>query len=100
LNGKLCLSRVVGRSATVALLSGTRYTPTMTRLLDQALRALADLPEAEQDALAVAILAEVKGDETWEQQFGASAAQLERLADEAMSEHREGRSQPLDPDTL
>jgi hypothetical protein len=72
----------------------------MTKLLDQALRAVAALPEAEQDALAVAILAEVKGDESWDRQFGASATQLEHLADEAIAEHRQGRSQPLDPDTL
>lgn len=72
----------------------------MTKLLDQALRAVAELPEAEQDALAVAILAEVKGDESWDRQFGDSATQLERLADEAIAEHRQGRSQPLDPDSL
>ncbi|MEO7085157.1 MAG: hypothetical protein ABI442_02005 [Gemmatimonadaceae bacterium] len=72
----------------------------MTKLLDQALRAVSKLPDAEQDALAVAILAEVTGEANWDRQFKASAAELERLADEAIGEHRHGRSQPLDPETL
>ncbi len=72
----------------------------MTKLMEQALRAVAELPEAEQDALAVSILAEVKGEEAWDRQFQDSARQLEHLADEALSEHGEGRSTPLDPDAL
>lgn len=72
----------------------------MTKLLDQALRAVAELPDAEQDALAVAILAEVKGGDGWDSQFAISADQLERLAEEALGEHRAGRSHPLDPDAL
>jgi acyl-CoA reductase-like NAD-dependent aldehyde dehydrogenase len=87
-------------SAAVASSAAGGYTPTMTKLLDQALRAVAELPEAEQDALAAAILAEVKGDESWDRQFSESATHLERLADEAIVEHRQGRSQPLDPDAL
>ena len=84
----------------MAALVAVRYTPRMTKLLEQALRAVAELPEAEQDALAAAILAEVNGDASWDRQFGDSATQLERLADDAITEHRQGRSEPLDPDTL
>jgi hypothetical protein len=72
----------------------------MTKLLEQALRAVADLPDAEQDALATAILAEVQGEEEWDRRFGASTGDLAHLADEALAEHRGRRSQPLDPDAL
>ena len=72
----------------------------MTKLLEEALRAVAQLPDAEQDALAVAIMAEVAGDVSWDERFRASADALVRLADEAISEHRAGRSEPLDPDAL
>ena len=72
----------------------------MTKLLEQALRAVAELPDAEQDALATAILAEVQGEHEWDRRFVASAGDLERLADDALAEHRQGRSQPLDPDAL
>lgn len=80
--------------------SSSGYTSGMTKLLDQALRAVAELSDAEQDVLAAAILAEVTGEETWDRQFQSSADALERLADEALVEHRQGRSQPLDPDAL
>ena len=72
----------------------------MTKLLEEALRAVAKLPDAEQDALASAILAEVAGDAAWGDRFRASADELEHLANEAIEEHRQGRSQPLDPDAL
>jgi hypothetical protein len=47
----------------------------MTKALQDAFKEAATLPEAEQDQLAA-------------------------LADEALAEHRSGRSLPLDPDTL
>ena len=84
----------------MALFATFGYTPNMTKLLEEALRAVAEWSDAEQDALAAAILAEVAGDAEWDAQFHASAPALARLADEALSEHRQGRSQPLDPDTL
>lgn len=76
------------------------YTPSMTKLLEEALRAVSQLPDAEQDALASAILAEVAGDAAWDDRFRASASELERLADDAIEEHRRGQSRPLDPDNL
>ena len=51
------------------------------------------LPEAEQDALAEAIRSEVMGDEDWERSFADSTDALERLADEAIAEHRAARTQ-------
>lgn len=65
----------------------------MTKALEQAFREASKLPEAEQDALAEAIRSEVMGDEDWERSFASSTDALERLADEAIAEHRAGRTQ-------
>ena len=69
----------------------------MTKALEQAFREASKLPEAEQDALAEAIRSEITSDEDWEMSFAGSADLLEQLADEAVSEHRSGRTQPVDP---
>ncbi len=69
----------------------------MTKALEQAFREASKLPEAEQDALAEAIRAEIAAEEDWERSFMESRDVLEQLADEAISEHRAGRTQPLDP---
>jgi hypothetical protein len=67
----------------------------MTKALEQAFREASKLPEAEQDALAEAIRSEVLGDDEWEQSFANSPDDLEKLADEAIAEHRAGRTQPI-----
>jgi hypothetical protein len=72
----------------------------MTKALDEAFKEAAKLPPPKQDALAQAILSELRGDEQWDELFAQSRDVLERLADEAMEEHRAGRTQPLDPDRL
>ena len=72
----------------------------MTSLLEKAFRAASKLPAAEQDALAAAILSEVEAEAQWEARMRATPTALEALADEAITEHRAGRSKPLDPDEL
>lgn len=73
----------------------------MTRRLEEAFRALAKLPPAEQDALADVILAEVAGaDAAWDQRFAHSTETLGNLADEALAEHRRGETRRLDPEQL
>jgi hypothetical protein len=67
----------------------------MTKALERAFREASKLPETEQDALAEAIRNEVLGDDEWERSFSTSARALEELADEAIAEHRAGRTQPL-----
>jgi len=67
----------------------------MTKALEQAFREASKLPETEQDALAEAIRSEVLGDAEWERSFSASSEALEDLANEAITEHRAGRTQPL-----
>jgi hypothetical protein len=72
----------------------------MTRLLEQAIAAVSKLPEAEQDALARALLEEIGADERWDARFAQSGESLADLADEALAEHRASRTRPLDPDAL
>lgn len=72
----------------------------MTKALEKAFQAASRLPASEQDVLAEAILAELQTEEEWERLLASSSDVLERLADEALEEHRAGRTQPLDPDKL
>ena len=67
----------------------------MTKALERAFREASKLSEAEQDALAEAIRNEVQGEDEWERSFAGSSDALEGLADEAIAEHRSGRTQPL-----
>ena len=73
----------------------------MTKLLADAFKAASLLPKEEQDAIAIAVLAEVGGsDDEWDDRFAQSRSTIERLADEALAAHRRGESKPLDPDEL
>lgn len=67
----------------------------MTQLLDQAFRELAKLPPSEQDSLAAALLAELASEKRWTELFGQSQDLLGKLADEALAEHRAGKTQPM-----
>ncbi len=72
----------------------------MTRNLKKAFEVASRLPPKDQDELAAAILEELAADARWEALLGASGDQLQRLAQEALEEHRAGRSEALDPDRL
>ena len=72
----------------------------MTNKLKEAFEAASKLPPADQDALASAILEEVKVEGLWDAAFAKTGGALERLADEASREHRAGRTRPLQPDEL
>lgn len=72
----------------------------MTKLLEQAFAEAAKLPEDDQDALAQAVLAELASERRWDELFAVSADVLSELAEEALAEHRAGRTKPLDPDAL
>jgi len=67
----------------------------MTQLLEQALSAVAKLPPSEQDALAAILLEELASEEKWGALFAKSQDPLGRLAEEALAEHRAGKSVPL-----
>jgi len=58
------------------------------------------LPPEEQNQFAAWILEELHSEERWSQLFADSNDVLENLADEALAEHKEKKTQRLDPDNL
>jgi hypothetical protein len=72
----------------------------MTKALQDVFKEAEKLPEAEQEQLAAAIRAELEAETVWESLLAASTKALEAFADEALAEHRAGRTLPLDPDKL
>ena len=67
----------------------------MTKLLEEAIAALAQLPESEQDGIASLILEEIASEKKWQEAFDKSQPQLEQLAEEALEEFRQGKTLPL-----
>lgn len=72
----------------------------MTKALQEVFKEAEKLPEGEQEQLAAAIRAELDAETVWERRLTASTKALDALADDALAEHREGRTLPLDPDKL
>jgi hypothetical protein len=72
----------------------------MTELLAKAFSEADRLPEAEQNTLAYWLLAELQSEEAWQEKLAASGDLLRRMAQEAIEEDRQGRTQELDPDRL
>ena len=70
----------------------------MTKALEEVFREASKLSEAQQDALAEAIRAEIGAEKDWDKSFAGLLDVLERLADEAIADHRAGRPKPVDPD--
>jgi len=70
----------------------------MSELLAKVFKKVSEeLPEPEQDAFAEWLLQLIENDERlWDAQFAASAEKLEKLADRALSEYAEGRTEVLD----
>jgi len=71
----------------------------MTKALKKAFEAAARLSESAQDELATAILAEIEAEARFDAAIEASGSKLERLADEALAEHRAGRTESLDDES-
>lgn len=74
----------------------------MTKLLEEAFARVSELPQEEQDRFARFLLAELESERQWTELFNRpeSEGMLERLADEALAEHRAGRTRPLDVEDL
>lgn len=72
----------------------------MTTALQKAFEVASKLPPQEQDELAAAIFEELRTEQAWDAAFAGSLPTLERLAEEALQEHRAGRATRLDPDKL
>jgi len=69
----------------------------MTKRLQQAFSEAAKLPQAEQDAVAEWLLAELESERAWQASLSGSHDKLAELGDEALAEHRAGKSKNLDP---
>jgi hypothetical protein len=72
----------------------------MTKLLEDAISRLRQMPDDEQDAIAQIVLDEIESERRWDELFTKSPEKLRTLADRAWAEHEAGRSEELDPDRL
>lgn len=72
----------------------------MTKQLEQVIARLKTLPTDRQNAIATLILEELEEEQRWDDSFARSPDLLAKLAAEAMAEHRAGKTQELDPETL
>ena len=74
----------------------------MNQLLKEAFDRAAGLPPEEQDRFAKFLLAELDADQEWDRLLALPESDelLERLADQALSEHRAGRTTSLNPADL
>jgi len=68
----------------------------MTELLKKAFDAVSGLPPERQDALAKMILAEIEDEKRWDEAFVGSQDKLAAMAEEAISEHRAGKTRPME----
>lgn len=74
----------------------------MTELLQQAFEQAAKLPQTQQDTFARFLLAELDSERRWDDLLNRPESEdlLEQLADQAVTAHRAGRTQPLDLEAL
>ena len=72
----------------------------MTALLQKAFSEAAKLPQAEQDLLALRLLAELSAEDDFDRAIARSSEKLAVLAQEALAEHRSGQTEELDPERL
>ncbi|NOQ35212.1 MAG: hypothetical protein GQ569_04875 [Methylococcaceae bacterium] len=72
----------------------------MTQLLEKAFSQASQLPELQQNVLAKWIMEELLAERKWDNLFSESEDLLAELADEALSEYKQGKTQIMNLDTL
>jgi hypothetical protein len=72
----------------------------MSKLLEEAIAKLAELPEEEQDSIGSWLLEELESETRWDALLAESGTALGHLADDALAELRGGFTKELDPDKL
>ncbi len=72
----------------------------MTQLLEKAFSQASLLPELQQNMLAKWIMEELLAEKKWDMLFSESEDFLADLADEALSEYEQGKTQLLNLDAL
>ena len=72
----------------------------MTKLLERAFKEASRLPEIEQNTLAKWLLEELEAEGKWQKAFAGSEDILDRVADEALAAHKQGKTKPLNIENL
>jgi hypothetical protein len=72
----------------------------MTKLIEKAFEEASKLSPDEQDRFAAWLLEELASEERWQDAFAKSEDKLIQLGEEALAEHRAGKTEVLDPDNL
>jgi hypothetical protein len=72
----------------------------MTQLLEKAFSQASQLPELQQNILAKWIMEELLAEKKWDTLFAESEELLAELANEALSEYEQGKTQVMNLDTL
>lgn len=67
----------------------------MTNLLNKAVKRLSKLSEIEQDEIAKLILDEIEDEESWNNKFKNSQGELQKLAEEAVSEFKSKKTKSM-----
>lgn len=67
----------------------------MTKLLEQAFKRASELTEVEQNVLAKWVMEELDSEKKWDKAFAGSEDVLEKLADEALNEYKQGKTKHL-----
>ncbi len=68
----------------------------MSTLLEQAWQKVSKLPPEDQEAVAARILKTLGEEEAWQKFVEARREDFEKMAEEALDEHKRGLTHPLD----
>jgi hypothetical protein len=68
----------------------------VTKRFEKVINKVGKLPAEEQDAIADWILEELADEQRWQKSFAETQDLLEKMADNAMREHKQGKTRPLD----
>jgi hypothetical protein len=72
----------------------------MTKTLERAVRKISRLSAREQNAFARWMLRELADEQRWQRTLDRTRGTLRSLADEAIADHKAGRTRRLHPDRL
>jgi len=72
----------------------------MTKLLEKAFKEASRLRVVDQNAIAKWLLEELASEKKWELMFADSENVLDKLADEALADHKKGKTTPLNINSL
>ncbi len=72
----------------------------MTQILEKAFEEASKLSKLEQNILGRWLIDEILSERKWKEAFAGSEDVLDQLAEEALAEHAQGKTKPLDIDSL